>query len=142
MCQFLQTPTDQHWSAVKCILRYVKHTSGVGLHIRHSASTHTSAFLDADWAGSADDMQSTSGFLVFLGSNLVTWSSRKEHWLQSLSGELGVYQSQAPILWCDNLGTTYLSANPVLHARTKHIEVDFHFVCERVTWKTLEIQFI
>jgi histone deacetylase 1/2 len=56
--------------------------------------------------------------------------------------ELGVSQSKVAVLWCDNIGATYLSANPVFHARTKHIEVDYHFVRERVAQKLLHIRFI
>ena len=56
--------------------------------------------------------------------------------------ELGVKEHEAPVLWCDNLGATYLSANPVFHARAKHIEIDFHFVRERVARKQLQVKFI
>lgn len=63
-------------------------------------------------------------------------------WLESLLKELGVHLRRPPCLWCDNLGATYLAANPVFHARAKHIEIDFHFVRERVTSKQLQIRLI
>jgi hypothetical protein len=53
-----------------------------------------------------------------------------------------VSQPKTPVLWCDNIGATYLSANPIFHARTKHIEVDYHFIRERVAQKLLEIRVI
>ena len=61
-------------------------------------------------------------------------------WIQSLLQELGVRSPPVARLWCDNIGATYLSANPVFHARTKHIEIDYHFVRERVAQKRLDIK--
>nr|XP_051205147.1 uncharacterized mitochondrial protein AtMg00810-like [Lolium perenne] len=78
VCQFLHSPTEEHLAAVKRILRFVKHTIGHGLLLRPSTSPAISAFSDADWAGDVDDRQSTGGFAVFYGGNLVAWSARKQ----------------------------------------------------------------
>jgi hypothetical protein len=71
-------PRDTHWSAVKRILRYVRLTVSYGLSIRPSSSEVILAYSDADWAGSPDDRQSTGGYAVFFGSNLIAWSARKQ----------------------------------------------------------------
>jgi hypothetical protein len=105
-----------------------------------------------------DDLQ------VVLLYSLVSWSARKQPtvsrssteaeykaianvaaeimWIQTLLDELGIPHSPTAFVWCDNLGATYLSVNSVFHARTKHIEVDYHFVREQVTQKQLNIRFI
>jgi histone deacetylase 1/2 len=78
VCQFLHAPTTVHWTAVKRILRYVRDTVGLGITFQPSSSTLLSAFSDTDWAGCLDDRRSTGGFAVFIGSNLISWSSRKQ----------------------------------------------------------------
>jgi histone deacetylase 1/2 len=164
VCQFLHAPTDTHWSTVKRILRYIRQNTKIGLKIRKSNSMLVSGFSDSDWAGSLDDRRSTGGFAIFLGSNLISWSARKQAtvsrssteaeykaianataeimWIQILLKEIGVHAPPAARLWCDNLGAKYLSSNPVFHARTKHIEVDYHFVRERVLRNLLQIDFV
>ena len=142
----------------------MKDTLQLGLSFQRSSSTLVSAFSDADWAGCLDDRRSTGGFAVFIGPNLVSWSARKQAtvsrssteaeykalanatselvWVEAVLRELGVQLRDISCLWCDNLGATYLSANPIFHARTKHIEIDYHFVRQRVVSKNLEIKFI
>lgn len=136
----------------------------LGLKISRCNSMLISGFLDADWAGSRDDRRSTGGFAVYLGSNLVSWSARKQAtisrssteaeykavanaateimWIQILLKEIGVQVPKATKLRCDNIGAKYLSSNPVFLARTKYIEVDYHFVRERVMNNLLQIDFV
>jgi hypothetical protein len=63
-------------------------------------------------------------------------------WVQFLLHELQVRLSSSPILWCDNIGATYLASNPMFHARTKHVKIDYHFVRERVKSHQLLIRFL
>jgi hypothetical protein len=162
--QFMHDPCDSHWSVVKRILRYLKSTIDHGLLIKKCSSTQLFAYSYADWAGCPDDCKSTFGYCVFLGSNILSWSSNKQPtvsrssteaeykavanaaaellWIQALLKELGLFLSSAPILFCDNIGATYLSSNPAYHARTKHIEIDYHFVRDRVASKTLMVKFL
>jgi hypothetical protein len=87
VCQYLHAPTEDHWTAVKHILRYLKHTLGIGLHIRRSRSTLVSAFSDVEWAGCSDDRKSTGGFVVFFGPNLISWSTKKQPTISRSSTE-------------------------------------------------------
>ena len=142
----------------------MKQSTKIGLKIYKSKSTLVTGFSNADWSGPLDDRKSTGCFAIFLGSNLISWRARKQPtvsrssteaeykavanataeimWIQTLLKEIGVPCPAAAKLWCDNIGAKYLSANPVLHAQTKHIEVDYHFVRERVSKKLLDIDFV
>ncbi|GJU07669.1 gag/pol polyprotein [Tanacetum coccineum] len=180
VCQYMHAPTENHWSAVKRILRYLHGTVEHGMLIRRSfgstlqaftdvlwkgnPDTSLEGFSDSDWAGDSDDRRSTGGFAIYLGSNLISWSARKQRmvsrssteaeykalantvaeltWLQALLHELGIRSSSNPILWCENLGAKYLSANLILRARTKHVEIDYHFVREKVAQGDLRVQHI
>ncbi|KAK1617271.1 hypothetical protein QYE76_022788 [Lolium multiflorum] len=148
----MHAPRDAHWAAVKRILRYVCGTMGYGLSLHASPSTLTDlvAYSDADWAGCPDTRRSTGGYCVYLGSSLVSWSSKRQPtvsrssaeaeyrtvanvvaectWLRQLLSELSCPVDKATVVFCDNVSAVYLFANPVHHRRTKHIELDIHFI--------------
>ncbi|KAK1686644.1 hypothetical protein QYE76_047492 [Lolium multiflorum] len=156
VCLHMHAPRDAHWATVKRILRYVCGTMGYGLSLHASPSTSTDliAYSDADWAGCPDTRRSTSGYCVYLSSSLVSWSSKRQPivsrssaeaeyravanvvaectWLRQLLSELSCPIDKATLVFCDNVSAVYLSANSVHHRRTKHIELDIHFVREQV----------
>lgn len=154
VCLFMHAPRDTHFSLIKRILRYIQGTSHYGLQLFKQSTTDLFAYSDADWAGCPDTRRSTSGFCVFLDSNLVSWSSKRQPtvsrssaeaeyraiancvaescWLRQLLTELRHPPRRATVVYCDNVSATYLSSNPVQHQRTKHVEIDLHFVRDRV----------
>lgn len=164
LCQFMHKPLDTHWKAAKKVLQYLQHTSSRGLQIRKSSSLQLTTYSDADWASCPDDRKSTLGFCIYLGPNLLSWSTKKQHvvsrssteaeyrslatasaelcWFRSLFSELRLPQLHAPILCCDNLSTIALAKNPVLHARTKHVEIDLYFVHDMVQEGYLHLQHV
>lgn len=149
---------------MKQILRYLCSTVDLALSFSFTSSSTLTAFCDADWTSCPDDCKSTSSFCIFFGSHLVYWDSKIQPtvacsstkaeyksianavcellWLQSLLKELGIFLTTSPNLFCDNVGVTYISVNPVLHSSTKHIELDYHFVRDRVAAKTLNVSFV
>lgn len=156
VCQFMANPLESHWKAVKRILRYLKGTLNFGLHLTPAPATDKFslfAFSDANWGSDPDDRRSTSGFCIYFGENLVSWSSKKQVliacsstkteyrsmalatteilWIESLLSELQVPFTK-PVLYCDNLSAVSLTHNPVLHSRTKHMELDVHFLREKL----------
>jgi hypothetical protein len=150
VCLYMHAPREPHLALVKHILRYMKGTLDFGLHIGVSDPRSVTAYSDADWAGCPDTRHSTSGFCVFLGDNLISWSSKRQTtvsrssdevgyravahvvaeccWLCQLLQDLHLPVKTATIVYCDNVSAIYMSSNPVQHRRTKHIEIDIHFV--------------
>nr|CAB3501456.1 unnamed protein product [Digitaria exilis] len=154
VCLHMHDPREPHLTALKRILRYIRGTLDLGLLLRPSTTADLTVYIDADWAGCPDTRRSTSGYAVFLGSNLVSWSSKRQNtvsrsspeaeyramangvaeisWLRQLLMELHAPPRRASLVYCDNISAVYMSSNPVQHQRTKHIEIDLHFVRERV----------
>ncbi|XP_019150323.1 PREDICTED: uncharacterized protein LOC109147139 [Ipomoea nil] len=87
LCQFMHSPTTDHWALLKRVLRYIKGTLDYGLRLQASPSTEIHAFSDSDWAGCQVDRKSTSGYAVYLGSNLISWLSRKQRTMARSSTE-------------------------------------------------------
>jgi hypothetical protein len=160
-CLHMHDPHDVHWNLIKRVLRYVRGTTSHGVLLQASSSTALTAYTDADWAGCPDTRRSTSGFCIFLGDALISWSSKRQAvvsrssaeaeyrgvanaaaeccWLRNLLHELNVDVHKASIIFCDNVSAVYLSDNPVHHKRTKHVELDIHFVRERTALGQLRV---
>ncbi|XP_020270978.1 uncharacterized protein LOC109846165 [Asparagus officinalis] len=150
VCQFMQKPCSSHLAAVKRIFRYVKGTLSLGLRFSKDDSLQIRAFSDVDWAGCPDSQRSTTGYVVFLGQNLLSWGSKKQSTISRSSAEaeyralastttevlwflhmlrfLRVDLSNPPLLLYDNISAIHMSKNSVFHSRTKNIGIDVHFI--------------
>ncbi|XP_048493268.1 uncharacterized mitochondrial protein AtMg00810-like [Beta vulgaris subsp. vulgaris] len=154
ICLYMHDPREAHMLALKRIVRYLQGTLDHGLYLYPSPTSKLIAYTDADWGGCPDTRRSTSGYCVFLGDNLLSWSAKRQPtlsrssaeaeyrgvanvvsescWLRNLLLELHCPLSTATLVYCDNVSAIYLTGKPVQHQRTKHIEMDIHFVREKV----------
>ncbi|CAL8119105.1 unnamed protein product [Prunus armeniaca] len=160
--QFMHSPTLEHLTLVKRILRYLKGSVGRGIIMKKNNNTQIMGYCDADWAGNAIDRKST-GYCRFVGGNLVTWKSKKQTvvarssaeaeyhamastaceliWLKGLLCDLSVPTNLPMSLFCDNQAAMHIASNPVFHERTKHIEVDCHYIREQVQSQVIQTHY-
>ncbi|KAF5457496.1 hypothetical protein F2P56_021595, partial [Juglans regia] len=162
--QYMQSPTVDHFQAVKRILCNVKGTLHYGLSFSHSPPTSILAYSNVDWAGYPDTHCSTSGYAIFLGENLVSWSAKKQPtvshsscefeyralalmasevtWLSHLLRDLKVSLNHRPLLLCDNKSAIFLALNLVSHKRAKHIDLDYHIVRDLAASGAIQPQYV
>ena len=150
----MHTPREPHLTTLKWILRYLWGSLDYDLLLRPSPTSELVVYVDSDWAGCPDTHRFTSGYAVFLGANLVSWAAKwqsivsrssaeaeyrvvansvaEASWMRQLLHELYNPLQRATLVYCDNVSAVYLSTNPVQHQRTKHVEIDLHFIQECV----------
>jgi hypothetical protein len=159
--RFQANPKESHLKALKRILRYLKHTPNIELWYPKGANPTLIGFSNSDFAGSLVDHRSTSGACHFLGRSLVSWSSKKQNlvalstveaeyiaagscctqilYLKQSLVDYNVKLGSVPLL-CDNESAVKIAKNPVLHSRTKHIDICHHFLREKKSMETLHFK--
>ncbi|RVW84366.1 Retrovirus-related Pol polyprotein from transposon RE2 [Vitis vinifera] len=140
--QFLQSPCDSHWDAVIRILRYIKSTPGQGVLYENRGHTQVVGYTDADWAGSPTDRHSTSGSSAEAECQAMALATCELIWLKHLLRELRFGKDEQMKLICDNQAALHIASNPVFHERTKHIEVDCHFIREKIASGCVATNFV
>ncbi|KAG8472686.1 hypothetical protein CXB51_034612 [Gossypium anomalum] len=127
--QHMTNPTEEHMAAANRILKYLKKTPGHGLMFKKTQDRTVKIFTDSSWAGDLTERRSTSGYCTFVWGNLTTWRSKKQS------------EDHFEVL-CDNQSAIQIAKNPVQHDRTKHVEIDRHFIADQVNKKTATLSYI
>ena len=152
--QFVSAPRSVHYAVLLRILRYLRGTSTRSLLFPATSKLELCAYSDADWAGDPTTRKSTTGYCIFLGDSLISWRSKKQDvialssteaeyramsttakeiiHLRRLLSDFGISVTTPTPLYCDNKSAIQIANNPVFHERTKHIEIDAHFVRHQV----------
>lgn len=164
MSRYMQSPKKPHLEVVRRILRYIKGTLGYGIMYKKGGDCKLVGYCDADYAGDYDTRRSTTGYVFMLGSGAVSWCSKLQPtvslstteseyraaaataqectWLMLLLKDLHHPINDSIPVFCDNLSAIKLAENPVFHARTKHVEVHYHFIREKVLQEEILLQHV
>ena len=162
--QFMHRPQMNHLEAALRVVRYLTGTFDHGIMFKKNGHLEIHGYTDADWAGNPIDRNSTSGYFTFVGGNLVTWKSKKQKvvalssaeaefrgirnglteilWLRLLMEEIGFLSQKTCQMFCDNKAAISIAENPVQHDRTKHVEVDRHFIKEKIEEGSIEFPYV
>nr|KYP64877.1 Copia protein [Cajanus cajan] len=167
LAQFMQHPRQEHWDAALRVVRYLKGNPGQGILLRANCDlqlyawcdSQLYAWCDSDWASCPLTRRSLTGWFILLSDSPISWKTKKQHtvsrssseaeyrsmatttcelkWLKELLSCLGCAHSGPMKLYCDNQAALHIAANPVFHERTKHIEMDCHFVRDELLQGTI-----
>ncbi|KAK6119598.1 hypothetical protein DH2020_046661 [Rehmannia glutinosa] len=163
LSRFINAPTSLHWDVALHALRYLKGSPSTGLFYPSSGSFSLEAFSDADWGACQDTMRSLTGYCFFFGGCLVAWKTKKQNsiatstaevkyiaagsccaqvlWMRQQLRDYEVEEKEIPIM-CDNTSAIAITQNPMLHSRTKHIDVRYHFIRDHVEKKDITLEYI
>lgn len=164
LAQFMQSPKLAHWEAALRVVRYLKENPGQGLFMRADCDLNLYGYCDSDWASCPLTRRSLSGYFILLGNSPISWKTKKQptvsrssaeaeyrsmattvcelKWLKCLLSDLGFNHSQPMHLYCDSQAALHIAANPVFHERTKHIEVDCHFVRNEIQTGNVRTKYV
>lgn len=160
--RFMETPKETHWQAAKIILKYVNGTKEYGVFYSVTNDFRLVGYTGSDWAGSVNDIKSTSGYVFHLGSRAISWASKKQPimsfstveseyvtttatmcqtvWMRRMLWDLFHEQDGATTIFCDNISTIALSQNYVFQKRKKKIDAKYIFIRELVNNGEITLQ--
>lgn len=149
----MHKPTTVHYQSAKRVLRYLSGSMNQGILLANQSNVKLSAFCDSDWAGCPNTRRSTSGFCLLLGKSPISWKSKRQSvvarstaeaeyrslaftvcevlWMKQLLKDLGLKQLEPTLVHCDNQAALAIAANLVHIEKTKHVEIDYHFVRDK-----------
>jgi hypothetical protein len=161
--RFLDNPGPQHWQAVKRIFRYLKGTRDLKLHLGGNTELNLCAYSDADWGGDTDSGRSTTGFVIFLGNSPICWKSRLQTpialstveaeyyamvdstrellYILPLTADMELHQKLPLTINEDNQGCQAVAEKSINNPRTKHINIKYHWIKDKITDGTIKIQY-
>ncbi|XP_069152937.1 uncharacterized mitochondrial protein AtMg00810-like [Solanum lycopersicum] len=162
LSQYMHSPKSSHMEAALRVVKYIKGTAGLGLFMPSNKDNEMVAYCDSDWGACVETRRSVTGYMIKLGGALVSWKSKKQNtvsrssaeaefrsmattvaeivWLKGLFSELGM-EIKVPVkVFCDNKAAIQIAAHPIFHERTKHFDIDCHFVREKILEGLIQTQ--